>query len=399
MTIINQDWLLDFNPDDYVIGLMKLFIKLLFTLLVICTTGLVTFAQPPATLVEVEPLQTIEFHDQITLVGRTEAKINSQIVSEVSGRVTAIEAAEGNPIERDQLLIRIDTARAALLLLGKAAQARQAEARAMLTRDYMKRIDELFSRDLVSETSRDSAKAFLIIADEQFAEQEAQRQQLALDLDNCGIKAPYTGHTLRRLVDVGEWVNPGTPVYEMVDLSTIIVTVDLPERYFGHLAQGTSVAISPSNMTGEPLTGIVTGIGRSASVATHTFPVLIEVDNSDGILGGGSLVQVTLSLNEKFSSFAVSKDAIIRNGLQTMVYSVTDGKAVPFPVVVSSTSGRLVAVSGNGLSEGMSIVVRGNERIYPGGGVRIAGEPAMQNSAPVASDGQTETEETQASDH
>ena len=57
-------------------------------------------AQAPPTLVRTDEVRSMEFHDQITLVGRTEAKIFSRIVAEVSGQVTAINAAEGNPIKR-----------------------------------------------------------------------------------------------------------------------------------------------------------------------------------------------------------------------------------------------------------------------------------------------------------
>ena len=71
----------------------------------------------------------------------------------------------------------------------------------------------------------------------------------------------------------------------------------------------------------------------------------------------------------------MSKDAIVRQGEQTMVYTIADGKAVPIPVIVGSTAGDMIAVTAEGLSEGMPVVVRGNERIFPGSPVRTA-EPA-----------------------
>jgi multidrug efflux pump subunit AcrA (membrane-fusion protein) len=55
-----------------------------------------------------------------------------------------------------------------------------------------------------------------------------------------------------------------------------------------------------------------------------------------------------------------------------MIYTITDGKATPIPVTISSSNGELVAVTGPGLSEGMPVVVRGNERIFPGAPVMTA---------------------------
>jgi multidrug efflux pump subunit AcrA (membrane-fusion protein) len=93
------------------------------------------------------------------------------------------------------------------------------------------------------------------------------------------------------------------------------------------------------------------------------------------------LVRATLSLKETFSSLAVSKDAIVRQGNQSMVYTINEGKAAPIPVTTTSTNGELIAVAGPGLAEGMPVVVRGNERIFPGAPVMTA-DGANQNQAP-----------------
>jgi hypothetical protein len=90
------------------------------------------------------------------------------------------------------------------------------------------------------------------------------------------------------------------------------------------------------------------------------------------------LTRVTLSLDDKFTSLAVSKDAVVRQGLNTLVYAVVDGKAVQIPVIVTSSLGDTVAVSGEDLVEGMPVVVRGNERIFPGSPVQAAGQQPTQ---------------------
>ena len=138
--------------------------------------------------------------------------------------------------------------------------------------------------------------------------------------------------------------------------------------------------VTASNEKSKSRTGRVTGISPSASVSTHTFPVFITVDNKDGFLGGGMLVRATLSLNKKFTSLAVSKDAIVRQGLRTMVYTIENGKAVMLPVVTSSTNEDMIAIGGERLKEGMTVVVRGNERIFPGSPVRVQGETSNHSN-------------------
>jgi RND family efflux transporter MFP subunit len=236
---------------------------------------------------------------------------------------------------------------------------------------------------LISESNIDLDSAQAVAARERYNQLQAERDQIAHDVEKCNIKAPFDGYTGRQLVNVGEWVNPGTPVFEMIDPSQIKVTVDLPERYFGQLSLGSEVEITISSAASRSITGRVTGISPSAVEATHTFPVIVTVNNRDGRLGGGMLVKATLSLKNKFTSLAVSKDAIVREGLQTKVFKVVDGKAVPVTVLTSSSQADMIAVNGEGLSEGIPVVVRGNERIFPGSPVQIVGE----DGKPLTTDG------------
>ena len=94
------------------------------TILVCVTTTLLAlpayvWAQdfPPA-LVQTEPVTTIEFHQQLTLIGRSTARAESRIVSEITGRVMKINATEGRWIKTGGPLVTIDPRRAQLSLGG-----------------------------------------------------------------------------------------------------------------------------------------------------------------------------------------------------------------------------------------------------------------------------------------
>lgn len=345
----------------------------IFLMSIAVSVATTAIAQMPPTLVETQQLKTMEFHDQVTLVGRAEAMITSRIVSEVTGRITAVNALEGNRIEAGKTLVTVDSRRIGLTLAAREAEAIQAQARSELARADHHRVEQLSQRNLTSESAVDSSRALTIITESEFKRLDAERGKLSLDLANCKIKAPFSGYTGRQLINVGDWVNPGTPVFEMADLSRIKVVVDLPERYFGQVAIGSSVQMIGSKKNARSFPGVVSGVAPIAALQTHTFPVIITVDNKDGRLAAGMLLRATLSLNKKFSSLAVSKDAIIRQGSMTMIYTIRDGLAASLNVITSSSLGEMVAVSGEGLEEDMPVVVRGNERIFPGSPVRTAG--------------------------
>ena len=341
-----------------------------------CLFGGSALAQdmPPA-LVSTEPVQMLEFHGQLTLIGRSEARAESRIVAAISGRVSKINAKEGVWISKGDALVSIDSRRIKLVLEAKKAEAAQAKADSDLAQKELARALELFEQEIVPQRVMDDNQATATRTDERYKQLEAERKQLQLDVANCVIRAPYDGFTVNQVVQIGEWVDPGTPVYELVDLSVVKVTVDLPERYFGKVEVGSPVSILVSGDATRPIEGKVTGIAPQASQATHTFPLFTTVPNEDGRLGSGMLVRAIVSLKDKFSSLAVSKDAIIRQGDQTMVYTIVEGKATPITVRLSSSNGTMVAVEGEGLSEGTLVVVRGNERIFPGSPVQDANAP------------------------
>lgn len=335
----------------------------------------------PPTLVVTDQVSSMEFNDQVTLIGRTRARASSAIVAVIAGPVIEINVAEGVRVNRGDALMTLDPQKISLFYQAKQAEAKEARAKATLADQTLKRAEDLFAENAIAQSRLDSERAAAAAAKAHYEQLRAEEKILKLDLDNCTIRTPLTGYTIRKLVDVGEWVNLGDPVFEVVDLSEITITVDLPERHFGHLSIGSAVTIVVSGNKKNTVSGVVTGIAPKASSETHTFPVYITVDNNDGRLGGGMLVRATLSLNETFISLAVSKDAVIRQASGELIYTIADGKAAPISVRTGSTNGSMVAISGEGLKEGMIVVVRGNERIFPGAPVRIAGD-SPESGAP-----------------
>ncbi len=330
-------------------------------------------AQLPPTLVVVDQVSSMKFNNQVTLIGRTEARASSAIVAVVAGIVMEVNVGEGVPVSRGDALMTLDPKTIDLYYQAKRAEAKEAEAQATLADQTLERAEELFAEHAIAQSRLDSERAAAKAAHAHFEQLLAEEKRLKIDLDNCTIRTPLTGYTSRKLVDVGEWVKLGDPVFEVVDLSEIKITVDLPERHFGHLSIGSPVIVVVSGDQKNTVSGIVTGIAPSASAETHTFPVYVAVDNAGGRLGGGMLVRATLSLDETFTSLAVSKDAVIRQSSGELIYTIADGKAAPITISSGSTNGSMVAISGEGLKEGMTVVVRGNERIFPGAPVRTAG--------------------------
>ena len=150
-------------------------------------------AQAPPVLVQTDTVREMQFHDQVTLVGRTEARVASQIVSEISGRVKSINVSEGVRVRAGEPLVTVDSDRIKFALESKAAETAQARLRADLAMTQKDRAEELFSRNLISNTGLDSAVTWASITEEQYKQLEAERQLLELDFEKSRISAPFSG--------------------------------------------------------------------------------------------------------------------------------------------------------------------------------------------------------------
>ena len=85
----------------------------------------------------------------------------------------------------------------------------------------------------------------------------------------------------------------------------------------------------------------------------------------------------------------VHKDAIIQRG-GPVAFVVKEGKAMMQPVTLGQSTGSRFVVQ-NGLAQGDSVIIRGNERLRPGQPVRIAGaapakQPEPAKKPPAASE-------------
>lgn len=229
--------------------------------------------------VEVISQSAEDFMRSVTVYGRTAPARTSIISAETSGRVTQIalargeRAASGAPLlaldrrDRDE---RLSTARAVV-------RQRQLEFEAQ---------QDLARRSYISESTLAEAQANL-----EAARLELRRAEL--DIARMTVRAPFDGAVQERMVEVGDFVQPGDPILTFVDERSLIVTGTISEREIVGVSLG---AIGTATLSsGEVVQGRVRYVAPVADPATRTFVVELEIANPEGRLRGGVTAELTLS--------------------------------------------------------------------------------------------------------
>ena len=401
-----------------------LFVSLLCS--VTATSPSVGLAQQASTDVIVSPVIQKEVQTAHRAVGTVTPRRMSLVGSAVDGRVLEYPLQAGDRVEKGQILAQLRTTTLEIELAAARAELtlREQELKELKNGSRDEDVQETVAKELAAKIVADNAARKLTRAltllergainqDEvdglresaDAAEQlrraaEAVRQRvengprsetilqaearLALQAEQVEliqerikrftIQAPFDGYVAAERTQVGEWLQSGDPVAEIIELDSVDVLANVPAAYVNQLVLGETVEVEISDLPGTVVKGDVERIIPSAGVQSRTFPVSIRVENriedDSPWLKAGMLAQVLLSTGDRRLTL-VPKDALVLEGKTASVWVVEphtenpgSGSVRKVEVRAATSHGSFTAVTAP-LSEGDLLVIRGNERLKP----------------------------------
>lgn len=345
---------------------------LLLVLAAFSSTAWPVVAQEPpaASPVEVETVESREFTPTASLLGTTEPRRRSVVAASIEGHVVDFAVDEGMRVKAGTILARLrDTVLRLQLREAEAALEEIREKHANARRD-LERARKLTETDVLTERDLDSRATLEKTLALQVPQAEARVEIIKADIAKKAITAPFAGQIVREHTEVGEWLARGGEVVTLVDISSVFVRVNVPERYVRFLDENEMVQLWVAAAGDRPFLGRVVSISDEGDPDSRTFPVRVEVKR-EGELRAGMSARVELPSGRSRRGVVVSKDAILLRGTQSYVFVVgEDERAERREVTTGPATGSMFAVL-DGLREGEKVVVKGNERIQPGAPLRI----------------------------
>jgi Cu(I)/Ag(I) efflux system membrane fusion protein len=211
------------------------------------------------------------------------------------------------------------------------------------------------------------------------------------------IRSPISGHVITKYVREGQYVEEGTPLYELADLSTVWIQAQVYEDDLALLpvgsdedsslleANGMEVTATTRSLPDEEFRGKLTFIYPHADQNTRTVTVRFELENSGHKLRPGTTATVTLKVNPKNLPalsrlrasggdqgvlsedriLAVPESSVIDTGSQRIVYresspGVYDGVEVHLGPRMSGPGGAMFYPVLSGLKQGDTVVASGS---------------------------------------
>lgn len=316
--------------------------------------------------------------DAIPVTGTLQPLTSVDVRARIDGDLTGVFVREGERVGQGQLLARFEAV--AEQSSAASAQAGSAAAKADLSQAEwnLKQTTDLYRAGAVSEGEYRTAQQQVNASNARLAAAAATQSSASLSARDTRVTAPISGIISKRMVDVGEHLARGAPMFTLVRNSTLELQATVPERSASAVKVGQRVTFS---VDGQELTGAVARMSPTIDPASRSITVYVDVPNADGAIKGNSLATGSILLRTVNGALVVPTGALhqgLNNG-STYVYRINTGAVEQVNVnvgIVNNGVGKAQITSG--LVTGDRIISGNLGTLSAGATVQVIGGDAAR---------------------
>lgn len=293
--------------------------------------------------------------ENVVATGTLEASEVLNLVSETSGKIVKIYKEKGDRVVAGDVIAKVDDEVISANVLTAEANYAQFEKDV----DRLTRLAEenaVTKRDLEQTTiGLKKAKADLITA----------RKALG----NTSIKSPISGYINSDNITVGQLLNNGTSVCEIVNNSELKLNIKITEREVYKIALGQTVDVQLSVFTGKKFAGKITAIAEKADAAMKFNVEITLINDESAHLKSGLYAEVLLPVKND-ETIIIKKLSIVGSMQNPIVYVAQNGKAVKRELVTGQSNDKQIEVL-KGLADGEQVIISGQLNLKDGDDINI----------------------------
>lgn len=238
-----------------------------------------------------------------------DARVKADIVTistEVPGRIAALGKDEGDAVEPGEVMVELDTREIRIRIEQHKAAVDYARSQLLQAERELSHAGDGRQREI--------GEADLLAKKARAREAEAELQELEFRLGLMTLRSPVKGMVVKKNAHRGEFVQPGEPVFMVVDSSRYWVEANVDETEIRFVRPGNKATVRLDSYPGVQFEGEVTDVGGATTSefslfspqkltgvfikSTQKLPVKIAVENTGGILRVGMLAVVRIEKPE-----------------------------------------------------------------------------------------------------
>ena len=324
---------------------------------------------------------------EVRAVGTVEPSAAVSVRAQVGGQLTEVHFAEGQEVQKNDLLFVIDPRPYEAQLHQVDANLAKDTAQAENATAQVRRYQDLVGRGIATREQLDQISTTAAALQATLKADAAAVETARLQLEYATIRAPIGGRTGSLIVQPGNLVRTTdtTPLVVINQLSPIYVTFPVPESSLADLrryqaAGSLRIDARVPDEAGPAEHGVISFIDNTVDRSTGTIKVKGTFQNAARRLWPGLFVDVVLTLETEPHAIVVPSRAVQDAPQGKYVYVVKLDRTVESrPVTIARTIGDRTVIAA-GLATGETVVTDGHLRLVPGKQVTVSG-PAVEHAA------------------
>lgn len=279
-----------------------------------------------------------------------------KISAETPGLVSRVLVKEGSKVSAGQTLAVIKADKQNVNVSNAQAVYNNAKAE-------VARFESAYETGGVTKQQLDQMKLQLVNA-------KNNLQSAQLTAGDVNIKASFSGIVNKKNIEPGSYANPGTELFEIVNVSTLKLKVNVDEKNIGSLKMGQSIKVLSPVVADKEFMGKVSFIAPKADGSLN-FPVELEIqNNSASDLKAGMYGNAYFGDSQMANVLTIPRTAFVGSVSSSQVYVYKDGKAVLTKVVAGRTFGEWIEII-SGIEKGTQVITSGQINLTNGTAVEI----------------------------
>ena len=342
---------------------------------------------PMSVPVAVSKAETRDMPIYLQGLGSVEAFNTVVVKSRIDGQLVQINFREGQEVNKGDLLAVIDPRPYEVALSQAEATLYKDQSALNDAKLNFQRFQDLYKQGIIPQQQFDTQRSLMGQLEGSARADQAQVDNVKLNLIYTRITAPVSGRIGLRQVDIGNMVHAADPngLLVITQLHPIAAVFTLPEDNLPsvaqHMRKGTlqTDAFSRDDQT-RLATGKLLTIDNQIDPSTGTGKLKAVFDNQERALWPNQFVNIHLLLEVRKNALVVPAAAIQRGPQGTYVFAVKPDQTVDMRnVAVAFTEGNLTALS-SGVNAGDTVVTDGQDKLQPGTKVEVRGGQGGQGN-------------------
>ncbi|ESR26246.1 efflux RND transporter periplasmic adaptor subunit [Lutibaculum baratangense] len=252
--------------------------------------------------------EQVSWQTTVPAIGTLRAGSGTDVTPSVAGVIEEIFFESGNTVEQGAPILRLDSDIQEANLAAAQANLDLAEANYNRTRS-------LEAGTVVSQATLDQNLY-------QMQAQQAQVAALNAEIDKKTVRAPFSGRLGIRQVDLGQYIQPGTAIVNLQDLTTLNVEFSVTQRDIDEVVPGRPIRVTTDAWVGETFVGEVTSTEPRVDPGSGQVTVEGNVPNENERLLPGMFVNVEIELADSREVTVVPEEAVSYNLYGDYIYVV-----------------------------------------------------------------------------